>query len=93
MLDRIEAGTLLCVVASSGGKVNLQKANPEHLVSILHKLEDSGCTIETGKDWIHLEAPKRLTNIEIKTMPYPGFPTDMQSIFTTSLTLAKGWAF
>lgn len=90
MPDRIEAGTLLCMVASSGGKVLLQKADPEHLVSILHKLENSGCKIEIGKDWIKLEAPKRLTNVEIKTMPYPGFPTDMQSVLAGMLTTAKG---
>ena len=90
MPDRIEAGTLLCTVASTGGKVLLQRADPEHLVSILHKLENSGCKIETGKDWIKLEAPKRLTNVEIKTMPYPGFPTDMQSVLAGMLTTAKG---
>ncbi len=90
MPDRIEAGTILCAVASTGGKVKLNKAEPEHLVPILHKLEESGATINTGKNYIILEAPKKLKNIEIKTMPYPGFPTDMQSVFASILTTAKG---
>lgn len=90
MPDRIEAGTLLCMVAATGGKVTLKKVNPEHLVPSLHKLEECGCTIETGKDFVKLEAPKKLNNIEIKTMPYPGFPTDMQSVFGGMLVAAKG---
>lgn len=90
MPDRIEAGTLLCMVAATGGKVKLKKVNPEHLAPSLHKLEDCGCVIELGKDFVKLEAPKKLNNIEIKTMPYPGFPTDMQSVFASMLVTAKG---
>ena len=90
MPDRIEAGTLICAVARTGGKVKLNKACPEHLDAVLHKLEECGCDIDTGKDWIKLIAPKKLTNTEIRTMPYPGFPTDMQSVFASMLTTAKG---
>lgn len=57
---------------------------------VLHKLEECGCNINTSKDTIKLESPKKLKNIEIKTMPYPGFPTDMQSVFASTLTTAKG---
>lgn len=63
---------------------------PEHLTPVLHKLEDAGCTLDIKKDAVILEAPKRLKNVEIKTMPYPGFPTDMQSVFASVLTTAKG---
>ena len=90
MPDRIEAGTLLCAVAGSGGKVTLKKVVPEHLTPILHKLEECGCMLDVRKDSIRLEAPKKLNNIEIKTMPYPGFPTDMQSVFAGMLATAKG---
>ena len=90
MPDRIEAGTLLCAAAGTGGKIRLNKARHEHLTPILHKLEECGCNINTGKDYIILEAPKRIKNVEIKTMPYPGFPTDMQSVFAGILTTAKG---
>ena len=90
MPDRIEAGTLLCMVASTGGSVILRKVVPEHLTSVLHKLEGCGCKIQVYKDVIELEAPRKLSGIEIKTMPYPGFPTDMQSVFASMLTRAKG---
>ncbi len=73
-----------------GGKLKLTKVVPEHLTPILHKLEETGCILEIGKDYIKLEAPKKLKNVEIKTMPYPGFPTDMQSVFASILTTAKG---
>lgn len=63
---------------------------PEHLTPVIHKLEECGCKIENYKDSIYLEAPKKLKCVEIKTMPYPGFPTDMQSVFASCLTTAKG---
>lgn len=73
-----------------GGKITLKKVIPEHLVPVLHKLEECGCNINASKNTIKLEAPKKLKNTEIKTMPYPGFPTDMQSVFAATLTTAKG---
>ena len=90
MPDRIEAGTLLIAVAMTGGKVKLKNVIPEHISPILHKLEEAGCKIKIQDKNIILIAPKRLKAVEIKTMPYPGFPTDMQSIFATMLTIAKG---
>ena len=90
MSDRIEAGTLLCAAAITGGKINLKKANPEHIKPVLDKLEEAGCKLKIEKDIINLEAPKRLKAIDIRTMPYPGFPTDMQSIFGAILTTASG---
>lgn len=90
MPDRIEAGTLLCAVAATGGKIKLKKAEPTHMYPVLEKLEKCGCKVETSKNEIYLEAPKKLKAVNIKTMPYPGFPTDMQSIFTSMLTTAKG---
>ena len=90
MPDRIEAGTLLCAAAITGGKINLKKANPEHIKPVLDKLEEAGCKLKIEKDIINLEAPKRLKAIDIRTMPYPGFPTDMQSIFGAILTTASG---
>lgn len=63
---------------------------PEYISPILSKLEECGCKIITDKNTVILEAPKKLKPVDIKTMPYPGFPTDMQSIFTSMLTLSKG---
>ncbi len=90
MPDRIEAGTFLCAGAITGGKIKLNNVNPSHLTPILHKLEECGCKIETQKCFIKLEAPKKLKAVDIKTMPYPGFPTDMQSIFVAVLAVSKG---
>ena len=90
MPDRIEAGTLLCAAAITGGNVRLNNANPEHLNQLLNKLEQTGCKIEKDKKSIILNAPKKLKSVDIKTMPYPGFPTDMQSVFASILTIAKG---
>lgn len=90
MPDRIEAGTLLCAGAITGGNICLNYRTPEHITPILHKLEETGCKIQIEKGKIWLSAPRKLKAVDIKTMPYPGFPTDMQSIFASILTVAKG---
>lgn len=90
MPDRIEAGTFLCAAAITGGKVNVKNIVPEHIIPVIHKLEEAGCKLNVQKTNIEIEAPKKLKAVDIKTMPYPGFPTDMQSIFATVLTTAKG---
>ena len=90
MPDRIEAGTYLVAGAITGGKVKIINVCPEHIEPILHKLEEANCKLEIGKNTILIEAPKRIKAVDVKTMPYPGFPTDMQSIFGALLTTAKG---
>ena len=90
MPDRIEAGTMLCMAAITGGKVKVTNVVPEHLTPVLSKLEECGNKLAIGKNTIMLEAPKRLKAVDLKTMPYPGFPTDMQSVFASILTVAKG---
>ncbi len=90
MPDRIEAGTILCCVAVTSGKIKLKNVIPEHLAPVLDKLEESGCKLDIKKDEISLQAPKKLKAVDIKTMPYPGFPTDMQSIFVGMISIAKG---
>lgn len=90
MPDRIEAGSLLCMTAVTGGRIKLNNVIPEHISPVINKLEECGCKIKKEKRTILLEAPKRLKAVDIKTMPYPGFPTDMQSVFASILTVAKG---
>lgn len=90
MPDRIETGTFLCMAAMAGGEILVKEVKPDHVTPVLHKLEETGCKLKVEKNEIQLQAPKRLKAVDIKTMPYPGFPTDMQSIFSTALTLAKG---
>lgn len=89
--DRIVAGTYLCAGAITGGEVLIKGIIPEFLRATLHKLRDTGCNIKVvNKDDILLKAPERLKAVNIKTMPFPGFPTDMQSQMVTILTLAQG---
>lgn len=88
--DRIEAGTILCAVAITGGNVRLQKVIPEHIQTLLNKLEEMGCDVKIEKNEVILRAPKRLKAVDIKTLPYPGFPTDLQAILGATLTSAKG---
>ena len=77
-------------MAATGGEVILKKIIPEHLSPVLDKLRECGCEIQIGKNQVYLKAPKKLKAVNIKTMPYPGFPTDMQSVFCSMLSTAKG---
>ena len=88
--DRIEAGTLLCATAITGGSIKLQKVIPEHIQTLLNKLEEMGCEIKASNNEVCLKAPKKLKAVDVKTLPYPGFPTDLQSILGVTLTVAKG---
>ena len=90
MPDRIEAGTYLVAGAITGGTVKITNTNPTHIEPILDKLEETNCTLEIGKNYVQIKAPRRVKAVDIKTMPYPGFPTDMQSIFGALLSTAKG---
>lgn len=90
MPDRIETGSFLCFIAATKGNAILEDINSMHITPIINKLEETGCIIKTEKSKIKISSPKRLKAIDIKTMPYPGFPTDMQSVFASMLTIAKG---
>ena len=90
MPDRIEAGTLLCAAAITGGKIKLNKVNPEHIAPVLDKLQEAGCKIDIEQDTVYLEASKRLKAVNIRTMPYPGFPTDMQAIISAVMCVSSG---
>ena len=91
--DRIETGTFLAAIAMTGGKGKLKRTRPDLLVSVLSKLREAGCKIDTGEDWIELNMVGReLRAVDIHTAPYPGFPTDMQAQFTALNCVAKGSA-
>lgn len=90
MPDRIEAGTMLCMAAATSGNLELNNVIPEHITPVIKKLEECGCKFNIKKNSISMEAPKKLKCVDIKTMPYPGFPTDMQSVFTSMVCIAKG---
>lgn len=90
MPDRIEAGSFLCFAAATKGNLILESVNATHITPIITKLEEADCKIITEKNKIQIVAPKKLKALDIKTMPYPGFPTDMQSVFAAMLTTARG---
>lgn len=90
MPDRIETGTFLCLSAINRTNLIIQNANPAHITPAIDKLEEMGCKISINKNKIAIDTPKKIKAVDIKTMPYPGFPTDMQSVFATVLTTAKG---
>ncbi len=89
--DRIVAGTYLTMAAATSGNIEISNIVPEHLSAILFKLREAGCKVGVGRDWVELSSPKRLKAVEsLRTMPYPGFPTDLQAPFMSLLTLASG---
>lgn len=89
--DRIVAGTYLIAAAVTGGKINLKNVNIEHIQSIIVKLKESGCNIIKGENEIILKAPAKLQAIDsVRTLPYPGFPTDIQAPMMAMLCVAKG---
>lgn len=93
MPDRIETGSFLVAAAVTRGRIRCLKADPASLESVIAKLEDAGAKITTGEDWIELDMEgKRPKAVNIKTAPYPGFPTDMQAQFCVLNALAQGTA-
>ena len=90
MSDRIEAGTFLVAGAATGGHIQINNISPDSIAPAINKLEEANCKIKIEKNSIELQAPKKLKAVDIRTMPYPGFPTDMQSVFGACMTVAKG---
>lgn len=90
MPDRIEAGTLLCGAVITNGEIKLKEANPESLLNVLYTLKQMGCKISISNKSVLLKAPKQIKPISIETEPHPGFPTDLEPIFTAVLTKADG---
>lgn len=89
--DRIAAATYLCAAAMTRGDITLQGVVPMHLASVINLLEEAGCTVAGGTDFVRLSAPERLSAVRmIRTMPYPGFPTDIQAPVTAMLSVAQG---
>jgi len=91
--DRIETGTFLVAAAVTGGRVKLKDTDPTLLDAVLIKLQEAGAVIETGDDWISLDMQgRRPRAVDIRTAPYPAFPTDMQAQFSVLNAVAEGSA-
>lgn len=88
--DRIEAGTYMVASAITKGDIIIKNVINDHLRPVIAKLLEVGCMIEEGGDFIRVKGPEIIKCTDIKTMPHPGFPTDMQSLFMTLLTVAEG---
>ena len=88
--DQIEAGTFMFAAAVTGGDIVLHNVIPKHLEATSAKLLELGCTVHEYDDAIRVIGPKKLLATHVKTMPYPGFPTDMQPQIAVSLALADG---
>jgi len=89
--DRIETGTFLVAGAITGGRVRAHHTQPEHLDAVLLKLQDAGASVTTGADWIQLDMRgRRPRSVDIRTAPYPAFPTDMQAQFAALDSVADG---
>ncbi len=88
--DQIEAGTFMFAAAITKGDVMIRNVIPKHLESISAKLIEIGCQVEEFDDSLRVVATKRLEHTNVKTLPYPGFPTDMQPQITVALALAEG---
>ena len=88
--DQIEAGTYMAAVAATGGQILVKNIIPKHMDCITAKLQECGVEVEEQDDTLLVRRTARLKKANVKTLPYPGFPTDMQPQMTTVLTLAQG---
>jgi UDP-N-acetylglucosamine 1-carboxyvinyltransferase len=92
MPDRIETGTFLVAAAATGGQVKLKGARADILDAVVGKLREAGASIDSGDDWISLRTDGKLQAINLRTAPYPAFPTDMQAQFMALNAVAQGTA-
>lgn len=90
MPDRIEAGTFMVAAAITGGDIRIRHMRLDHLDALVFKLRDAGVEITHKDDVVRVKGPKRIRSVNIKTRPYPGFPTDMQAQMMTLMCLADG---
>lgn len=88
--DRIETGTFMIGATITGGDIWIDNCIPEHLTAVIEKLMEAGAHIELEKNKIHIIGPEVIKSVDIKTMPYPGFPTDLQAQFMALMCIANG---
>ena len=88
--DRIETGTYIAAVGATGGEVELSHCNPGHLPSFLEKMRCVGIDIEEGESWLRVKRSGALRSVDVKTMPFPGFPTDLQAQIMALMVCSSG---
>jgi UDP-N-acetylglucosamine 1-carboxyvinyltransferase len=90
--DRIEAGTFMIAAAMTGGHVKIEQCRPEHQEALMEKLEAAGADISVEGDSVLVRGPDTIESVDLKTMPFPGFPTDLQAQFMALMCIARGWS-
>jgi UDP-N-acetylglucosamine 1-carboxyvinyltransferase len=88
--DRIETGTFMAAAVLTGGDITITNAEPEHVKAVMDKLRLVGARIDVGSEAIRVQGPEKIASVDVKTLPYPGFPTDMQAQFMVLMTVAGG---
>jgi UDP-N-acetylglucosamine 1-carboxyvinyltransferase len=88
--DRIETGTFMIAAAVTGGDVNIIGCEPGHMEAVIHKVKQAGVTVEETTDSLRVVGNNKISSVDVKTIPYPGFPTDMQAQFMVLMCLADG---
>ncbi len=90
--DRIETGTFMIATVITKGDVKITECRPEHLGALIEKLESVGAEIKVSDHDIHVKGSATVESVDIRTLPYPGFPTDLQAQFMALMCIAKGWS-
>jgi UDP-N-acetylglucosamine 1-carboxyvinyltransferase len=90
--DRIETGTFVAACAIAGGEIEIQRCAPSHLRAVVDKFRETGVRIEEGPDNLRVRAPRAVRACDVRTLPHPGFPTDMQAQYMALMTQASGAA-
>ncbi|MFH1935064.1 MAG: UDP-N-acetylglucosamine 1-carboxyvinyltransferase [Pseudomonadota bacterium] len=90
--DRIEAGTFMIAATITRGDLEIESCRPQHLGALIGKLESAGAAIKTKGECLSIKGPDIIESVDIRTAPFPGFPTDLQAQFMSLMCIAKGWS-
>ncbi len=90
--DRIEAGTFMIASTITRGDIEIESCRPQHLGALIEKLESAGAEIKAKGECISIKGPDTIESVDIRTTPFPGFPTDLQAQFMSLMCIAKGWS-
>ena len=88
--DRIETGTFMIAATLTKGDIKLVNCEPDHHEAVIHKLRQTGASIEIGEKSVQVTGPDEIKSVDVKTLPYPGFPTDLQAQFMVLMSVARG---
>lgn len=88
--DRIEAGTFMIAAGMTGGELNIKGCHPHHLEALINKLRDTGMKISSSENGLKVSSSDKINSVDIKTMPYPGFPTDLQAQMMAYMSIGSG---